>query len=90
MDHIHPNNDLVQDVILRIAEQKKIPAEKIALKLAQQQPKMLRCFWSELDEYRPSNDFEGIFRCYECGEFSLETNDPIKMDDGSYQFSYPL
>lgn len=89
MDHIHPNNDLVQEIILRIAEKKKTPVKKVTQKMAQQQPKMLRWFWDELDTYKPYNDFEGIFHCYECGAFSLETNDPVKMDDGSYQFSYP-
>lgn len=90
MDHIHPNNDLVQEIIIRIAEKKKTSVEKVTQKLAQHQPKMLRWFWDELDQYEPCNDFEGLFHCYECGEFSLETNDPVKMDDGSYQFTYPL
>ena len=89
MEHIHPNNDLVQDVIHSIATKKKIQSEIVMQKLSQQQPKMLRWFWSELDEMKPFHGFEGIFHCYECGEFSLEEDDPIKLDDGSFQFSYP-
>ena len=89
MKHEHPHNDLVEGIIQSIADKKKGEASSIRKKLAQQQPKMIRWFWDELDQTLPSHQFQGMFHCYECGEFSLETQDPVQRHDGLFEFTDP-
>lgn len=68
----HDTHDLVTEILLQIANEKRKPLERVKrLLLIVQNRGVIQRFWAILDSKLPGHTFEYVGCCADCGSFEL-------------------